>query len=122
MECISTGLINHYNIDQILSINNELNDYFNKNDIKGLNIDIYYDNWIDIVFSLFFDFILFYYSQTPEIGLCHKCKKKFIYIYQGFDLFSSQQNYLYNKIYEDIKDNQTYEKTIFIPLISFLLK
>ena len=113
-ECISTELINHYNVDQILGINNELNDYFNKNDIKGINIDIYYDNWIDIVLSLFFDFILFYYSQTPEIGLCHKCKKKFIYIYQGFDLFSSQQNYLYNKIYEDIKDNQTYEKTIFI--------
>ena len=64
-ECINTGLITHYNSDQIYKINKLLNDFFNKNNINGLDIDLYYSAWINKVIDIFLEFILYKYYESP---------------------------------------------------------
>ena len=65
-EYINTGLIKHYDIDKIYSIHIKLKEYFESKNIKGINIDFYYDEWINIVMKIFFDFILFNFNQSVK--------------------------------------------------------
>ena len=107
-ECINTGLITYYNSDQIYSINKKLKDYFNKNNIKDLDIELYYSGWTNKVIEIFFDYILFYYNQSPEVILCKKCKKTAIFTYINYNFHNINEQ----QIYEDMEENQTYEKSI----------
>ena len=109
-ECINTGLITHYDSDKIYKMNKDLNDFFKKNNISGLDIDLYYSAWTNKVISIFFDFILFKYNKSPKIITCEKCKK--------IAIFTSENDNFYNiyeeRIYEDMEENETYQKTIYI--------
>ena len=111
-ECINTGLVDIYDINQILQINNQLNQYFNKNNITGYSIDFYYDKWMNSVIEILFNYILFSFNQTPVITVCDKCKKMIMFIEFGFNICNYNKTYLYNQVYEDIKDNETYPKSI----------
>ena len=109
-ECINTGLITHYDSDKIYKMNKDLNDFFKKNNISGLDINLYYSAWTNKVISIFFDFILFKYNKSPKIITCEKCKK--------ISIFTSENGNFYNmyeeRIYEDMEENETYQKTIYI--------
>lgn len=109
-ECINTGLITHYNSDKIYEINKGLNDFFKKNDITGLDIDIYYSAWISKVMDIFLEFILYKYNETPKIVECERCKKKAIFTSENFNFYNMYEQ----KIYEDMEDNETYQKTVYI--------
>lgn len=111
-ECINTGLVNHYDINQLMEINQKLNKYFSNHEIKGSLIDIYYDRWLKDLMKILFNFILFYFDQTPIITLCDKCKKEIMFIEYDFNICNFNKDYLYQQVYQDIKDNQTYTKSI----------
>ena len=111
-ECINTGLVDIYDINKILIINNQLNQYFSQMNIKGYSIDFYYDKWMNSVIEILFNYILFYSNQTPVITICDKCKKMIMFIDYGFNICNVDKAYLYNQVYEDIKDNETYPKSI----------
>jgi len=111
-ECINTGLINHYDVNQIIEINKNLDNYFAKHNIKGLSIDFYYDRWIKTVMDILFEYVLYYEYQTPVVTICEKCQKMIMFIEDGFNICNSNKNYLYEQVYQDIKDNETYPKSI----------
>ena len=75
VECINTGLITYYNSDQIYKINKELNDFFKKNKINGLDIDLYYSAWTNKEINIFFDFVLYKYNESPKIINVKNAKK-----------------------------------------------
>ena len=105
-------MVNIYDNNQIFQINNQLNYYFNQKNITGYSIDFYYDKWMNSVIEILFNFILFYFNQTPVITICDKCKKMIMFIELSFNICNYDKKYLYNKVYEDIKDNETYPKSI----------
>ena len=105
-ECINTGLIKHYDPDKVLSIHNKLKYYFKSRNIRGINIDFYYDEWINTVMNIFFYFIFFEHRGTVKAIKCDKCKKYAYFL----SLFGT--NNLDYKIYEDMENNETYEKSI----------
>ena len=107
-ECINTGLITHYNSDKIYEINKGLNDFFKKNNITGLDIDIYYSAWVNKVMDIFLEFILYKYNETPKITECERCKKKAIFTSENFNFYNMYEQ----RIYEDMEDNETYQKTV----------
>ena len=109
-ECINTGLITHYNSDQIYKINKELNDFFKKNKLNGLEIEIYYSSWMNKVIEILFDFIIYEFMESPRIITCEKCKKIAIFTSEN-DNFDNMYE---ERIYEDMEDNETYQKTIYI--------
>ena len=112
-ECISTGLITHYDFDKIFDINKKIQSFFKNNDIDGIDIDIYYDKWINDVMDIFFNYILFICNQSPEVIKCDKCKK--IAIFTKQIIFNSSifiEGSLCKKIYEDMENNETYPKSI----------
>ena len=111
-ECINTGLVDIYDINQLLQINNQLNQYFNQMNITGYSVDFYYDKWMNSVIEILFNYILFSFNQTPVITVCDKCKKMIMFIEFGFNICNYNKTYLYNQVYEDIKDNETYPKSI----------
>ena len=111
-ECINTGLVNHYNMNQIIEINKKINNYLNNHEIKGLSIDFYYDRWIKTVIEILFEFVLYHDYQTPIITICEKCKKMVMFIENGFNICNFNKDYLYEQVYQDIKDNETYPKSI----------
>ena len=105
-EIINTGLIKHYEPDKVLSIHNKLKSYFKRKNIKGISIDFYYDEWISTVMNIFSCFILFERNGTVKAIKCNKCKKYAYFI----SLMST--NSLHYKIYEDMENNETYEKSV----------
>ena len=109
-ECINTALITHYNSDQIYKINKLLNDFFKENNINGLDIDLYYSAWINKVIDIFFEFILYKYYESPKIIECERCKKKAIFTSENFNFYNMYEE----RIYEDMEENETYEKTVYI--------
>ena len=112
-ECISTSLIEIYDTNQLSKIENKLEEYFNKKNIKGYSVDLYYDEWMDTVIEILFNYILFYFEQTPIITMCEKCKKKVMFIQNSMNIFDYNINsYFYEQVYQDIKDNETYPKSI----------
>ena len=111
-ECINTGLINHYDVNQIIEINKNLDNYFANHNIKGLSIDFYYDRWIKTVMDILFEYVLYYEYQTPVVTICEKCQKMIMFIEDGFNICNFNKNYLYEQVYQDIKDNETYPKSI----------
>ena len=111
-ECINTGLVNHYKINQILEINKGIEKYFADHNIKGISIDIYYDIWLRTVMEQLFQFVIFQIYQAPTITNCQKCKKDVMFIEKDFNINNSNKNYLYEQVYQDIKDNETYPKSI----------
>ena len=111
-ECINTGLVNHYKINQILEINKGIEKYFADHNIKGISIDIYYDIWLRTVMEQLFQFVIFQIYQAPTITICQKCKKDVMFIEKDFNINNSNKNYLYEQVYQDIKDNETYPKSI----------
>lgn len=62
--------------------------------------------------EILFNYLLFSLYETPVITVCEKCKKMVMFIQEGFDLCSSSNILLYDQLYEDIKDNETYPKSI----------
>ena len=111
-ECINTGLVDIYDIDQITKMNQKLKKYFDEIKISGISIDLYYDKWIKTVMEILFNYLLFSLYETPVITVCEKCKKMVMFIQEGFDLCSPSNILLYDQLYEDIKDNETYPKSI----------
>ena len=111
-ECINTGLVNHYKINQILEINKGIEKYFADHNIKGLSIDIYYDLWLRTVMDELFQFVMFQNFQTPNVTICQKCKKDVMFIENDFNINNFNKNYLYEQVYQDIKENETYPKSI----------
>ena len=111
-ECINTDLIKHYNNDQIYSMNNELKEYFEYKGIKGIGIDFYYDDWINDVMKIFFNFIVFNYDYYLEFVKCDKCKKTALFMNSLYKAFPYSEPSFYNQIYEDMEDNQTYGKSV----------
>ena len=111
-EVINTALVIKYVMKEMSYINGQLQEYFKENNITGIHIDYYYDNWANKVMSIFFNYILFQYNQSPETIICSKCRKTIIYINCQFNIFTYHQGYYYEKLYENIEDNQTYEKSV----------
>ena len=112
-ECISTSLIEIYDTNQLSKIENKLEEYFNKKNIKGYSVDLYYDEWMDTVIEILFNYILFYFDQTPTITICEKCKKKVMFVQFPMPIFDYKVNpYYYEQVYQDIKDNEAYPKSI----------
>ena len=112
-ECISTSLIEIYDTNQLGKIENKLTEYFNKKNIKGYSVDLYYDEWMDTVIEILFNYILFYFEQTPIITICEKCKKKVMFVQFPMPIFDYKVNsYYYEQVYQDMKDNETYPKSI----------
>ena len=112
-ECINTNLVDLYDINMLNKIDKQLTDYFDKNNIKGYSVDLYYDKWMDTVFEILFNYILFYFDLTPMLTICTKCKKKVMFIQFSLPIFDYKINsYLYEQVYQDIKDNDTYPKSI----------
>ena len=109
-ECINTALITHYNSDQIYKINKLLNDFFKEFNINGLDIDLYYSAWINKVIDIFFLFFLYKYYESPKIIECERCKKKAIFTSENFNFYNMYEE----RIYEDMEENETYEKTVYI--------
>ena len=108
-ECINTGLIMHYDYEKIYTINGKLKEYFKSKDIKGINIDLYYDEWITTVMNIFFNFALFNYNMSVKAVKCQKCKKFAYFI----SLFDFNDNYIfYDKVYKDMEYNETYEVSV----------
>ena len=93
-------------------MNNELKDFFEYKGIKGIGIDLYYDDWINDVMKIFFNFIKFNYDYYLEFVKCDKCKKTALFINNLYNLFPFNEPSFYNQIYEDMKDNQVYEKSV----------
>ena len=113
-EVINTALVVHYDMNNMSKINGQLQKYFKDNNITGIHIDYYYDNWANKVMTIFFDFILFKCNQTPDLTACSKCRKKIIYTKNQFNIFTYNQGYYFEKICEDMENNETYEKTFYI--------
>ena len=68
---------------------------------------------MDTVIEILFNYILFYFEQTPIITMCEKCKKKVMFIQNSMNIFDYNINsYFYEQVYQDIKDNETYPKSI----------
>ena len=111
-ECINTGLVNHYDINKIMQIDNGIQNYFSNHNIKGLSIDFYYDRWLSTVMDVLFQFILYQNYQTPIVTICEKCKKMIMFIEYEFNINNFNKAYLYEQVYQDIKDNETYPKSI----------
>ena len=111
-ECINTDLIKHYDNNQIYSMNNELKNYFEYKQIEGIGIDFYYDDWINDVMKIFFDFVKFNYDYYLEFVKCDKCRKSALFMNNLNNLFPYDEPNFYNQIYEDMEDNQTYEKSV----------
>ena len=111
-ECINTGLVNHYDVSQIVKINEIINQYFNTHDIKGLSIDFYYDRWMATVMDVLSEFVLYEAYQTPIITTCEKCNKMIMFIEYGFNICNFNKDYIYEQVYQDMKDNYTYPKSI----------
>ena len=107
-ECINTDLIRHYDKDEIYSMNNKLKEYFEKNDIKDIGIDFYYDNWINDVMNLFSDFLYFNHKLHSKIVKCDKCKKSAIFINNINNVSSNYEPTTNNKI--NINNNLLNEK------------
>ena len=104
--------MNHYDVSQIVKINEIINQYFNTHDIKGLSIDFYYDRWMATVMDVLSEFVLYEAYQTPIITTCEKCNKMIIFIEYGFNICNFNKDYIYEQVYQDMKDNYTYPKSI----------
>ena len=112
-ECINTALINHYDSDKIYEINKKLEKFFKDNNIKGMEIDFYYDEWINNIMDMLFSYILFNYNVSVKVIKCEKCKKTAIFTEPNiFSIFPYNEGGLYEKIYEDMQYNETYPKSV----------
>jgi len=111
-ECVNTDSIKHYNEHQLRAIRDGLNTYFIQNGIRGIEIDLYFNRWINTVFDIFSQFILFHKYQTPISTYCEKCQKIAIFIEYGFNINNSNNTSLFDAIDEDMKNNETYPISI----------
>ena len=59
-----------------------------------------------------FQFVIFQNYQTPNVTICQKCKKDVMFIENDFNINNFNKNYLYEQVYQDVKDNETYPKSI----------
>ena len=65
--------------------------------------------------EIFFNFILFKYNLVPEVVKCQRCKKITIFIEKNLSNVPKYKNEIFcGKIYEDMENNETYQKSVYI--------